>query len=187
MNNLVLLGGILGFALFYPLCKQILKKKVVQNPLTFFLWSLLDGISAGAMFLEGGNYLQAMLFCIGGIVVVFCTISAKNPFKWTWFESFIAISVLICICVWIQTDNTTAAIVSLTALCIASVPQIKDAWNMPEKMPTLIYFGYTVSHVFAMLGGKEISIIEIGYPFLGFVVCFTVFLFSLQKPKTTMA
>jgi hypothetical protein len=186
MNNLVLLGGILGLYLFYPLCKSILKKECTQNPLTFFLWSALDGISAVATFLEGGNYLQATLFCVGGLITMSCTLIAGNKLKWTKFESMVTGLVIVCIAVWMKTDNTTAALASILALCIASVPQIKDTWAKPADTPTLVYFGYVMSNALATFGGKEISVIEIGYPLSGMLVCLAIYSFSLRKNMVTV-
>lgn len=181
MNIFVLLGGMLGLYLFYPLCKSVLEKVSVQNPLTFFLWSLLDGISAGATYLEGGNYLQATLFCLGGLAVTTCTLIAGNRLVWTKFESLITGLVFLCIGIWLTTSNTVAALFCIFSLIIASVPQIKDTWQNPSKTPSLIYFGYIVSNALAVIGGKEISIVEIGYPLSGVLICSTIFFFSLRK------
>lgn len=181
MNSFVLLGGMLGLYLFYPLCKSVLEKVSVQNPLTFFLWSLLDGISAGATYLEGGNYLQATLFYIGGLSVTVCTLIAGNRLVWTKFESMVTGLVFLCIGIWFTTSNIIAALVSILSLTIASIPQICDTWKKPSQTPSLIYFGYTVSNILAVIGGKEISIVEIGYSLSGFLICSIIFLFSLRK------
>lgn len=181
MNIFVLLGGMLGLYLFYPLCKSVLEKVSVQNPLTFFLWSLLDGISAGATYLEGGNYLQATLFCLGGLAVTICTLIAGNRLVWTKFESLVTGLVFLCISIWLTTSNIVAALFCILSLTIASVPQVFDTWRIPNKTPSLIYFGYVVSNMLAVMGGKEISIIEIGYPLSGFLICSIIFLFSLRK------
>lgn len=183
MNNMVLLGGAIGLYLFYPLCKSILKRECAQNPLTLFLWSTLDAISAGSTYLEDGNYLLALLFCLGGLTAASCTIIAGSKPMWTRFEGLVTILVIVCIGIWVTTDNTTAAFASVVALCIASIPQINDTLEKPSDTPTLIYFGYMMSNSFATLGGKEFSIIEIGHPLSGVIICFLIFSFSLRKPK----
>lgn len=181
MNYFILAGGALGLVLFYPLCMKILRKESVQNPFTYFLWSSLDAVSAGSTYLEGGKYLQATLYAAGGMITFFCILRAKGPIKWTKFETLIALLAIFCIEVWILNDNMVAAIASLCALTIASIPQIVDTWKQPKDTPTLIYFGYTLSGLLATLGGKEVSVVEIGYPFLGFLVCSTITVFSLRE------
>lgn len=181
MNIFVLAGGALGILLIIPFCNQVLKKEIVQNPLTFFLWGLLDIVSAGSTYLEGGNYLQATLFAVCAFLATACILYAGGPMKWTEFETLISLLVIFCATVWVFNSNIVGATASLVALAIASVPQIKDTWEKPERTPTLIYFGYALSSLLATFGGKEISIMEIGYPFLGFIESVLIALLSLRK------
>ncbi|MHB8860539.1 MAG: hypothetical protein ACYC48_02270 [Minisyncoccota bacterium] len=183
MNRFALLGGVLGLLLFIPLCRDILDKEkgVEQNPLTFFLWAILDAVAARAIYLANGNYLQALLYCVGGLAVVACALAAGNRLRWTWFETFVTFLVLLCIVIWTRTNDTTAALASIIALFIASIPQMEDTWTEPSKTPTLIYFGYTAANFLAALGGKELSIVEVGYPVSALLVCATIFSLSLRK------
>ena len=183
MHPFIVIGGVIGLLMFYPLCKSILNtgpNRSVQNPLTFALWSSLDGINAGATY-EDGNYLLPALYCLGGWFVVGSIIKAKDPFKWTRFETKVAVMVVLCIIIWITTTNTLAALASVTALCIASVPQVRDTWNNPNKTPTLIYLGYAVAGLLSALGGKELSIVEVGYPVGSFLICVVITAFSMRK------
>lgn len=181
MNWSVTIGGALGLLLFLPLCIGILRKQISQNPLTFLLWSLLDGIAAMASWLEGGNYLQALLFCLGGLAVLACILTSDGRFVWGRFEMFIIALVVICMIIWRTAGNTMAVLASVTALFIASIPQMKDAWFKPKEIPTWIYFGYMVSNLLAALGGKEISIVEISYPASGLLACTIIWALSLRK------
>lgn len=181
MNWFVLCGGALGLYLFYPLGRGIIEKKFAQNPLTFALWSMLDGIAAGAALLADGNWLQAFLFMIGGLAILTCTVVAKNPLNWTWFENLILALVILSVGIWVSTTNELAVLASVIALTIASVPQIVDTWRNPIKTPSVIYFGYVVSNLLATLGGKEFSVVEVAYPVGGFVICAIIFVFSLRK------
>lgn len=182
MEYLTIIGGVIGFLLFFPLCKKILNKTVTQNPLTFFLWALLDVIFAYAAYCEDGNYLQPVIFAVGGFITVGCIVRAKGILKWTWFESLVTAMAFLCIVIWQHTgSNVVAATASLVALIIASIPQVLDTWENPKKTPTLIYAGYVVSSLLATLGGKEISVVEIGYQFSGFVLSLIITCFSLRK------
>lgn len=184
MSYLTITGGILGFILFFPLCKSIINKTVTQNPLTFFLWALLDVIFAYAAYCEDGNYLQPTIFALGGFITVGCIVWSNGVMRWTWFESLITILAMLCIIIWQQTgNNVLAATASLVALIIASTPQIIETWENPKKTPTLIYVGYTLSSLLATLGGKEMSVVEVGYQFSGFLLSLMISLFSSEKVR----
>lgn len=176
-----MVGGIIGLSVFIPLCIKILKKESIQNPLTYLLWSVLDAIFAGAALLENGNYIQAMLFATCGLITMGCILYVGGRPKWTWFENQITFMAALCMVIWFFTTNTIAATASICALMIASVPQIVDTWRKPKGTPTKIYFWFTISNILATFGGKEVSVIEIGYPLSGFVVCLIITLFSIRK------
>jgi len=190
MNPFVVVGGVIGLLMFYPLCKSILDKgpnRSVQNPLTFLLWSTLDGINSGASYMEGGNWLLSALYCLGGWFVVGSIIKAKDPFKWTRFETKVTTMAVFCIIIWVSTTNTLAALASIVALCIASVPQVRDTWDQPDKTPTLIYVGYTIAGFISALGGKEFSIVEVGYPVSSFLICVIIVALSVRKTASNLS
>lgn len=176
MHNFTIIGGALGLLLFLPLCISILTKKSVQNLLTFFLWTLIDVITFVATYMEGGNYLQALMYATGGATTVTCILYAGNKPKWTGFETLITVLVIISIMVWRHTTNTAAVIATICALVISSVPQIVDTWQNPKATPTLLYLGMTISNLLAALGGKEFSVVEVGYQLAGAFVCGIVFI-----------
>ena len=171
VNYLISLGGTIGLFLTIPLCVQILRKESEQNPLTIFLWSMLDSVAAGSIYLEGGNYIQAVCLSASGLIVVTCILKTDGLKKWIkrWseFETLVSLLVVFCITVWVSSGNVMAALASISALMIASIPQTLDTIKKPDTTPTIIYIGYTVSNFLATLGGNEISIVEIGYPFSG--------------------
>ncbi len=183
MNNFVIAGSLLGLLLTIPMCVKILKKESAQNPLTYFLWSVLDIINASAAYSAGGNWFLPACFTVAGLAVVACILKVKGQMKWTKFETLITLMAVLCIAIWNATTDVWAALATLCALSIASIPQIVDTHKKPKDTPTLIYMGFFVANFLNLIGGKEISIVEIGYPFASASICLSIIIFSLRKPK----
>jgi hypothetical protein len=184
VNYLVACGGAIGILMFFPLCEQIWKKTIVQNPLTFLLWSTLDAISAWAT--KDGNYLQAMLYAIGGFLVVACILYAGRSSvqwgkQWEPFHTKVSLLVVACLVVWYFTDETYAALATACALAIAGLPQVRDTWREPSKTPADIYMGYMLGAFLAILGGKGFSIIESGYSVSSLIICSAIVICTRHK------
>lgn len=163
MDPLIVISSALGLSCYAPLCYQIWTGKITQNMATFILWGLLDGIAAGSIFLEGGNFWLPMFYSLGCVFVI-ASILKSGSMKWTWLETFISILVAICIIVWLLVGNTWATIVSTLAVVIASVPMIVDLWLKPADSAPFTYSAFVLANFLAFLAGKDWSIAERFYP-----------------------
>lgn len=187
MNAWTWSGSILAILAYFPLWRQILKKKVSQNFFTWILWCALDAITTvSILFQKGGFYLPAT-YTIGGLITVLCIIKAKNLASWTRFETFVLFLVFASMVVWYFSESKMAIIASTVANIIASLPQITDAWKKPREMPLLIYTTYFIGNILCTVGGKSWSVEERLYPAACVALCLTMVLFTArrfwQKPK----
>jgi hypothetical protein len=168
-----------------PLCVQILRKKAEQNPLTILLWSTLDGIAAGSIYLEGGNYLQAICLSVSGLIVVYCILKTTGIRKLGWekTDTLTTLLVVFCVTVWVYSGSLYAALASSCAIVLAGIPQVIDTKEKPDTTPTMIYIGYTASNLLAVFGGKDFSVVEVGYQLAAFITCIIVTYFSIRKKQ----
>lgn len=181
MNVLILAGSVVAILIYFPLWKGIRTGKVEQNLLTWALWGTLDFVVAATIIAQKGSFLLPIAYAIGSLITVLFIVKAKGKASWTWFESLVSFLVLASMVIWYFSGDKVAAVASTTAMCIAGVPQLIDAWKKPHSMPLLVFSAYLLANVLSTAGGSDWSIKERFYPASAAVYCFLIVLFSARK------
>jgi hypothetical protein len=140
----------------------------------------MDAIAAVSIYFQNGNYQLPAAYTAGSILIIICILRART-FDWHWFETFMAILVGVCLVGWYRSGPYLATILSTTALVLASMPMLKDAWVRPEKFPILTYVGYVAANLLGTVGGKSWSVEERLYQFSAFLVCLVMAVVALKK------
>jgi len=178
-NNFILLGSVVGLLTYIPLM-IVLMRGGTQNFATWLLWAVLDGIAAGSIFLQGGNFWLPVAYTFGSIIITI-TLFAKKQRSWTWFESFVTFLVGICLVVWSVTSSYHATVASVVALIFASLPQIVDTWKAPIRSLIPIWSGFGLANAMSFMGGKEWSVSERLYSGTAGVLCLVLIVFSFRS------
>jgi len=144
------------------------------------LWSTLDGISAGTIIAQHGNYLLPLAYTIGSGIATFCILKSKQV-VWTWFESFVTFLVLVCLAIWALSGSKTATVASTLAMVIAGIPQLIETARKPWETPILIYLGYFTANSLSVFGGKDWLIQERFYPSSAAIYCFFIVILAMRK------
>lgn len=175
----------IALILYYPLIAGIVRVRnpVEHNVATWILWVALDTIVLISVILQKGNHLLLVLYCIGGTTVVVCLLYRKL-FKWTRFESFVLILVILCLMIWSMSGPRWATIASTIAVWISGCPQIRDSWRKPDRMVGLIYMGYTIASGLSFLGGKSWSIEERFYPGMMTTLCGAIAIAAMRETRS---
>jgi len=84
----------------------------------------------------------------------------------------VTVLVIACMVIWCLVNSRAATIASSSALLIAGIPQLVDAWKRPEEMPFLVYISYVLANGLSTAGGKNWSVEERFYPATATVLCF---------------
>ena len=163
MNAYALIGVAIAALVYVPLFIGVWQKKVQQNFATFFLWGLLDAIAAGSILMKGGNFLLPAIYTLLSVTVLIAIMRSKT-FKWGLVEWITLSLVFVCMVIWAVAGPTEATIASTIALAIATIPQLKDMWEEPQKALIRSYVGFTLANGVSILGGKDWSIAERFYP-----------------------
>lgn len=180
MNLYTKLSVIIALLLYLPLIYKIMRRQVEQNIATFILWGMLDSVAAFSIFVQGGNWYLPGAYVIGAFSVSTALIYAKT-YKWTNFETFISILVIVCVVGWAMSGPRLATILSTTAVVIAGVPQFIDALRRPHQQPLLEYVGFTFANVLSIIGGKSWTIEERLYPTACTILCGSIAIASSKK------
>lgn len=181
MNALVWAGSILALLTYFPLWKQVRNGKAKQNLLTWALWGALDAVVAATIIVQGGNFLLLVVYTIGSTITVYFILKAGNKAAWTWFETMVASLTIASMVIWYLSGGKVATIASTTAMLIAGIPQLIDAWKKPQDMPFLAYISYSIANCLSTAGGKSWAIEERFYPAGATVFCFLIATFAARK------
>jgi hypothetical protein len=161
VNALIFTGSLVSFLMFVPLLGQIRSGVAKQNILTWTLWMSLDVVLAASIISQGGTaWLLPVVYCIGNAVTISVIWGTGDRGEWTWFEAMVTFLTLASMVVWYFAGDAMATIASTSAIMIAGIPQLKDAWKKPHEMPVRVYLGYLVGSVLCVAGGADWSIKE---------------------------
>lgn len=180
MEYISLIGGIIGALANIPLLVGIWKNKIIQSFSTWVLWASLDIIATASIIAQNGNFWLPLGYSIGATTVALILV-IKKQFSWTRFETFVLFLVLICLLVWSQTDSRSATISSVTALFIASLPQVKETFKFPKNTPTGIYLVFCLANTLSLFGSDSWTVENKLYSFSALVICLILTLLSIRK------
>jgi hypothetical protein len=181
MNIFAWTGSIFALLIYFPLWWQIYKGAVKQNYLTWILWAILDVIVAATIIVQDGNYLLPVTYAIGSFVTFCLILRVGDKASWSWFETTIVFLVFASIFIWHSSGSKIATIASTSAMLIAGIPQLVDAFKRPREMPMAPYFGYFVANCLSVAGGKKWSIEERFYPTGAAILCLLIALLAVRK------
>ena len=181
MNALVLAGSIVAILTYFPLWKQIRSGKARQNLLTWALWGALDAIVAATIIVQHGSWLLPVAYTFGSGLTVVIIMRQGDKASWTWFETMVASLALVSMVVWYLTTNVIATVASTSAMLIAGMPQLKDAWQKPEEMPLGAYASYFVANLLCTAGGADWSIKERFYPASAALFCLIITMLAARR------
>ena len=169
-----------ALCLYLPLSYQILKGQVKQNFATWILWGLLDGVVAASLYAQSGNWHLPAAYVCGCTLVLVCMFRATT-FEWSNFETFICVLVGMCIVGWYFSGPWMATVLASISMALATLPQIKQAFDSPEEMPLGTYVGYVFVNVMSTIGGKNWSVEERLYSGICAVLTIVIVICALQR------
>ncbi len=192
MNLLAIGGGLLGLAVFVPLCLGVWKREITQSIATFALWGVLDGINASSTYAAEGNYLLPAFYALGSVAVVACIMLRNRSIVWTFVETFCTLMVVICIMTWLNWGNQQLVtlpfsteqmviILSTVALVIAGLPQLVKDIKIPQESAPWSYLAFTAANALSTAAGSSWSIEERLYGASCTVLTLLIFIAGTRK------
>ena len=182
MNLFVLLGGLIALATYFPLCAKIRSRKMTQSLPTWVLWTLLDGVIATSIIFQNGNFLLPITYMIGsGVTVLFIIKFSADQNRWTGFDTFVTLLVIICIVVWALSGPKLATIAGTLAMGIAGIPQLRSVYRKPWENSFFVYLSYSAANILSAAGGKDWSIEERFFPLGAAAFCLAITVLTARK------
>jgi hypothetical protein len=153
-------GGLLALLMIIPLVVSAVRQNGAgQSFAMWALWALLDTTVTVSLIVQRGNFWLTAGFALGSLVLA-AVLLAKGRFAWSWVESLIAALVVVCLAIWTLSGPQVATVATTGAIVIAGVPGMIALWRSPQRAQALVWAGYTVANLLALVGGTAWSIEE---------------------------
>lgn len=160
----VTLGVVLGIIPQFMVMRGIYTRTMKLSFSAYFVWFVLNLIIASASFLADGNYSLSLSFVLLNLLIALMVLAAEKKVSFPVWERFVAVLCLICMGVWYTTSGAYAVVAASLAVFIAGIPQFVVVYKNPKLTSPLVWSLATLAGLFAVLGGKEWSIVERFYP-----------------------
>jgi len=168
---LVILAGILTVVPIIPYIADVIKQKTKPRVVTWFIWSLLTGISAVAALSEAqyttGAFLIMASLCTFSVVLIGWKNSDKKIQK---LDIVCLISALTGVLLWVIFNSPSVAVVAAVLIdVIGGIPTQVHSWKKPEEETLAFFWISCLGAVCALLTLSDwriTSFFYIGYLFL---------------------
>ncbi|MES2215794.1 MAG: hypothetical protein V4481_00675 [Patescibacteria group bacterium] len=153
-----MVGSIVTLLAFVYLTMVLMRKLIPLNPTTWFLWTLLDAFIAYKMFGSKHESRWIMVGFTTGACIVGCfalaqVVQGKSTWTWSNKETLTLICFVIAFVISLVTVSEKMAInICTTAMLVAGIPVLIDAWHQPKGQDPVFWGTCTVGWIIT-LGG----------------------------------
>ena len=181
---LAIIGALLAVAGNTPYVIDIIKKKIQPHPYTWFIWSIVSGVTFFGQVAKGAG-VAAIAFGASEIfTIVIFVFSLQYGFKnIPKNDSFFLIAALLGIIPWlILKDPTWSVIIMVTIDLIAFVPTLKKTWHRPKTESPLLYGSNVLRHSFALAALSSYNIATMLHS-IAMIVTNTIMTYFIVRKK----
>jgi hypothetical protein len=183
MEKLKIIGSVVALAAYLPLWYGIIKNTVKVSFSTYLLWAMLDGIIATTIVTLGGKDYWLPIGFTAGSGVTAALLLYKKQAGWNLVDTITAALVMASLLAWDILGTETGIIASVSALCLASIPQIFLSIEDPASIPRLPYVLFAFADICSLIGSKSWKLEEVLFSLAATVVTVAILLLSLRKQK----
>lgn len=126
------------------------------NPLCFCLWVLMSVVTLTITAFEKGNWLLPATWVICDSIIAIYLIRSGCKMKFgkmeKWVLGLTLLSLATFVALRLHGKGVLSLYVCLAALAVAIYPQIKDYRIKPESVDPLVWWLYTISNFFCLIG-----------------------------------
>lgn len=150
-----------------------------QSFAAWIMWSVLDGITAYSIYKQDGNWILAAL-CGASALIVSVILLIKRLFLWGSSEWLALSLVLACSVIRYFGTDYVSTIAACLSMGLASIPQMTDSYMNPSRGCRNLYSAYLVCCLLGLFAGKEWSVGERLFPFVGMVGCLIIVILNIR-------
>ncbi len=155
-----IIGALLAVAGNLPYLRDVIKKRVQPHPYTWFIWSIVSGVTFLGQVAKGAG-VAAIAFGASEIfTIIIFLFSLRYGFKKIpKNDSYFFIAALLGIVPWIiLKDPTWSVIIMVSIDLVAFIPTLKKTWSQPKTESPLLYGSNVLRHGFALMALSSYNI-----------------------------
>lgn len=143
-----------------PYLIDIVKGRVQPHPYTWFVWSIVSGVTFFGQVAGGAGYAAIAFGASEIFTIIIFLYSLRYGFKEIpKADTYFLIAALLGIVPWLVTkDPTWSVIIMVTIDLIAFVPTLKKAWRRPRTETPILYSSNVVRHSLALFALSSYNI-----------------------------
>jgi hypothetical protein len=180
-----IIGALLAIAGNLPYLNDVIKKKVQPHPYTWFVWSIVSGVTFFGQVAKGAG-VAAIAFGaseIFTIIIFFFSLSYgfKNiPKK----DSYFLFAALLGIVPWIILNDPTWSVIIMVIIdLIAFIPTLRKTWFKPKTESPMLYGSNVLRHGLALLALSSYNIATMLHSISMIITNTTMTYFILRNRK----
>lgn len=143
---LVLVGHI-------PYLRDLLRKKIAPHAYTWFVWSIVSGITLAGQLVSGAGWGALPTATAEAFTIVILLFSLRFGFKHvTRTDTVFLIVALLGLIPWALTkDPTLSVVIAVSIDLVAFIPTLRKAYQQPDTETPILYSTNVFRHVLSLL------------------------------------
>jgi hypothetical protein len=180
-----LMGALLAISGNIPYVVAILKKRIQPHPYTWFIWSLVSGVTFFGQVAKGAGPATIAFAASEIFTIIIFIFSLRYGFKHIpKYDSYFLIAALCGIIPWlILKDPTWSVIIMVTIDVIAFIPTLKKTWKTPKTESPVLYGSNVLRHGFSLLALSSYNIATVLHSVVMIITNTLMTSFILRKAK----
>lgn len=158
--TLAIIAALFAVAGNLPYLSDILKRKIKPHPYTWFIWSIVSGVTFFGQVAKGAGFATIAFGASEIFTIIIFIFSLRYGFKnIPKSDTYFLIAALLGIVPWLVTkDPTLSVIIMVTIDIIAFIPTLKKTWEFPKTESPILYGSNVIRHSLALLALSSYNI-----------------------------
>lgn len=136
-----------------PYLRDLLRKKIAPHAYTWFVWSIVSGITLAGQLVSGAGWGALPTAVAEAFTILILLFSLRFGFKHvTRTDTVFLIIALLGLIPWALTkDPTLSVIIAVSIDLVAFIPTLRKAYQQPKTETPILYGTNVIRHVLSLL------------------------------------
>ena len=167
-----------------PYLWDMAKKKIQPHPYTWFVWSIVSGITMFGQFAKGAGVGAWPTAVSEGFTIVIFLASLRYGFKHiAKRDTYFLIAALLGLIPWALTHDPTLSVVVVVSIdLIAFIPTLQKTWRYPKTERPWLYASNVLRHGLALFALEAYNVATMLHS-ITMIIVNTVMVVFMLRPK----
>lgn len=159
-ETLAIIAAVVAIGGNIPYIRDAINKRVIPHPYTWFVWSIVTGITLFGQIAKGAG-IGALPTAVSWIFTLFIFVfSLRNGFKNVIkTDNYFLGGALLGLIPWVITKDPTISVVIAVGIdLIAFTPTIRKTWVHPETETPILYGANVLRHILTLFSLQSYNI-----------------------------